>query len=379
MNQTKLIYITNTRIPSEKANSYQSMQMCNSFAKGFDEVEMWVPNIRNTAEMNKVKKVYDFYNVKKRFNIIRLSAFDHKWLHDLNQFAWANLKGATFALNVLYKLARQKDVSVPIYTRDWYVLKFLLAGRKIGFIKNNIYYEAHKYSNFLIDDMKKINGLIVINNYLYNLHQRNGIKSILVAHDGVNIDEYAQLTNYIHEKKETYSLVYTGNLFQWKGVYVLVDALKYLDKNVELIIVGGSEKEFNSFKEYVIKSRLDNITLIGHVPKRETIKYIEKADILFLPNSAKNKMSLYTSPIKLFEYMASKRPIIASNLASICEVLEDKKNAILCEPDNPKDLADKINWTLENDCTNIVNQAFDDVQEYTWDKRAYNISKFMVK
>ena len=63
-------------------------------------------------------------------------------------------------------------------------------------------------------------------------------------------------------------------------------------------------------------------------------------------------------------------------LPQICEVLEDRKNAILCEP---KDLADKINWILENDCINIVNQAFEDVQEYTWDKRAESIKNFMEK
>ena len=54
----KLIYITNTRVPSEKANTYQSMQMCNSFAKVYDEVQMWVPNGINTQEMKMIYIVF---------------------------------------------------------------------------------------------------------------------------------------------------------------------------------------------------------------------------------------------------------------------------------------------------------------------------------
>jgi glycosyltransferase involved in cell wall biosynthesis len=264
-----------------------------------------------------------------------------------------------------------------VLTRDWYVLKILLLGKKLGMIKNKIYFESHKFSKHLIPSLKKCNGLIVINNYLKELYLKEHINNIIVAHDGVNFDEYDTIKEYKYTKKNIYTLVYTGNLFAWKGVHTLVDSLKYIDKNVELIIVGGSKEVLDGFKKYIEKSGLKNIVLTGHVPKKETIQYVQKADILFLPNSAKDKMSFYTSPIKLFEYMAIKRPIIASNLPSICEVLEDKKNAILCEPDNPKDLADKINWTLNHDCTNIVDQAYNDVQEYTWDKRAENIQRFM--
>ena len=54
---TKFIYITNTRLPSEKANSYQSMQMCYSFSKVFDEVELWTGRARNTEEFNDIKNV----------------------------------------------------------------------------------------------------------------------------------------------------------------------------------------------------------------------------------------------------------------------------------------------------------------------------------
>jgi len=377
--KTKLIYITNTRIPSEKANSYQSMQMCNSFAKIYDEVEMWVPILYNTPELKKHEdNPYSFYGIDKTFEIKKLWTLDSRILINLNAFIWANTKAVMFAFNVLMKLRKESNNTI-VFTRDWYVLKILLFGRKIGLIKNKIFYEAHKFSNHLVPNFKECDGVIVINNYLKHLHEERGVNKILVAHDSVNINEYKYISNYKKIDKEKYSLVYTGNLFAWKGVYALVDSLKYIAKNIELIIVGGSKNALNEFKKYVKKSEFNNIKLIGHVPKQDTIKYVENADILFLPNSAKDKMSLYTSPIKLFEYMASKRPIIASNLPSICEILEDKKNAILCEPDNPKDLADKINWVLENDSTSIVNQAYEDVQEYTWDKRAEKIKRFMEK
>ena len=52
-----LIYISNTRIPSEKANTYQSMVMCESFAKQVDSVEFWYPNMRNSQAMNIVKDI----------------------------------------------------------------------------------------------------------------------------------------------------------------------------------------------------------------------------------------------------------------------------------------------------------------------------------
>ncbi len=363
-------------MPSEKANSYQSIQMCNSFAKVYDEVQMWVPKSINTPEMKQYEKdPYSFYGIEKTFEIKRLFTMDYIWLKKLNQFLWANLKAVSFAFGVLIKLKAYKNYTV--FTRDWYVLKVLLFGKKIGLIQNKIFYEAHKFSNHLVQNYKKCDGLIVINNYLKELHKEKGIKNILVAHDGVNIFEYENISDYNFKKKDCYKLVYTGNLFPWKGVYTLVDSLKYLNENIELIVVGGSKLELEEFQDYVKKCKINNIRIVGYVQKKDTLKYVEMADILFLPNSAKDKMSFYTSPIKLFEYMASKRPIVASNLPSICEVLEDRKNAVLCEPDNPKDLADKINWVLQNDCTDMVNQAYIDVQEYTWDKRAENIKDFM--
>ena len=138
-----------------------------------------------------------------------------------------------------------------------------------------------------------------------------------------------------------------------------------------------SRKYLDDFKIFVKELNLNNISIVPHVPKKETIKYIEAADVLVLPNSSKDKMSLYTSPIKLFEYMASSRPIVASNLPSICEVLEHNVNAVLFEPDNYHDLALKINNVLNSDFSAISQRAACDVKEYTWEKRAKLIKEFI--
>lgn len=369
----KLIYISNTRIPSEKANTYQSMVMCDAFSKYFNSVEFWYPKRNNTKEMEKISDPFSFYEINNSFKLKKVLSLDFIYLYKISKKIWFLLKNITFSVSAIINLRYESSEDV-IFVRDVITLKVLSLMKNLKLIKQKVYFEAHSYSMRQAIAIKDIDGLIVINNHLKELYEKNGIKSILVAHDGVNISEYKNLK--AKEKKENVTIVYTGNLFEWKGVYTLADSLKYLN-NVSCIIVGGSDDTLPQFKEYINSNKIKNVKLTGFVKKSETIKYLENADVLILPNSAKDKMSYYTSPLKLFEYMASKRPIVASKLPSLEEVLVDKVNSILFEPDNPKDLADKINWVLENDCSDIIGQAYKDVQEYTWDKRAKNIMRWM--
>jgi len=373
----KLLYITNTRIPSKKANSYQSMQMADNFCNIVDDFEFIVANRYNDEFVDFKDDIYKFYNVKNRFKIIKLFCLDLPFLHNINQKLWFLTHSLTFAFSVLKYLFAKKDYI--IFIRDENTFKILSLFKKYKIISNKIYFEAHRYSDNLIKYLKNINGLVVINNYLKELYQKQLDIKILVAHDGVNIDEYKNISDYKFDKnKKEYNIVYTGNLFKWKGVYTLVDSLEYLNDNVKLYIVGGSQDTFKEFKQYCEnKSYKNRIILTGFIPKKETIKYIEIADILVLPNSANDKMSYYTSPLKLFEYMASKRPIVASRLPSLEEILTDRKNALLFEADNSKDLANKIKFAIQNDCENIVKQAYQDVEKYTWENRAKNIKRWI--
>jgi glycosyltransferase involved in cell wall biosynthesis len=376
--KNKFIYISNTRLPSEKANSYQTMQMCNSFSKVYDEVELWTGESHNTKELRSIKDVYGFYNIKKTFKIRKFFQFDSKILFTINEFIWANLKNLIFSINVCLRLIKHKNSkSVVLYSRDWCFLLVYLFFKKIKLVNNKIFYESHKFYGFLSKPLSKIDGVIVINNYLYSLHKELTLKSLFLAHDGVNLEEYNLIKDYeFQPNKKVYRVVYTGSLFQWKGVNTLVDSVKFLPINISLIFIGGSQQYLKDFQNYVNDSGYSSrIEIVPHIPKIELLEFIEVADVLVLPNSAKDKMSLYTSPIKLFEYMASKRPIVASNIPSIEEVLSNKKDAYLFRSDDPKDLAIQINKALTNDCSEMVNNAAKKSILYSWDKRAIDIGR----
>lgn len=371
----KLIYISNTQIPSEKANTYQSMVMCEAFSPYFNKVLFWYPNRRYRAKSQQIQDIYEYYSIKPNvFELNKLFCLDSNLLYITFKKMWFLTYNLTFAFNYIFKL-RQEAPSSIVFTRDTVGLFLIGIAKKRGLIKQKIFFEAHSYSKKQSDLIKNLNGLVVINQYLKELYLKDGVKNILVAHDGVKLDDYIHLEPNL-KKKNPSNIVYVGNLFEWKGVYTLADSMHYIN-NAKLIVVGGSSDTLPYFQNYIQENKIINIELTGFIPHEETIKYIQDADILVLPNSSKDKMSYYTSPLKMFEYMASKRPIIASRLPSIQEVLQDGVNAILFEPDNSRDLADKIKYTLTSDTSYLVQKAFEDVVEYTWHNRAKKIVEFI--
>jgi len=162
-------------------------------------------------------------------------------------------------------------------------------------------------------------------------------------------------------------------LYKWKGVDTIV-AAKFKG---QIYLVGGTKQDLEKYRKRVGK----NVHVVGHVKPSKVPKYQKAADVVILPTPAKYKISKhYTSPLKLFEYMASKTPILASNVPSNKEIL-NSKNAVFFKPDSPTSFANNLNWMLSNNkkCAARAAQAYKDVKNYTWDKRARNILKFLLK
>lgn len=168
-------------------------------------------------------------------------------------------------------------------------------------------------------------------------------------------------------------VVYTGHLYGWKGVDTLAQSVAYMPEHIRVVCVGGTETDVERMRStYAHENRLQ---FIGHRPHTEIPLWQKAADILVLPNTGKQAISrFYTSPMKLFEYMASRTPIVASRIQSISELLNDK-NALLFEPDNPQALAQAIT-AVESDMVHALKraeQAYADVLDHTWLSRAKRI------
>jgi glycosyltransferase involved in cell wall biosynthesis len=93
--------------------------------------------------------------------------------------------------------------------------------------------------------------------------------------------------------------------------------------------------------------------------------------VLVLPNPASAISTRFTSPLKLFEYMAAGRPIVASDLPAITEVLRHEKNALLVAPGDPAALAAAVRRLLNDRALadRLAQAALVDAGEYSWDRR----------
>ena len=126
------------------------------------------------------------------------------------------------------------------------------------------------------------------------------------------------------------------------------------------------------YSEKAKKMNIDNIRFIGQVLPSEVPNYLNSSDILLLPSSAKSKKSReYTSAMKLFEYLASGIPIIASNIPSNTEILTGDKNCILFNPDDSDSLVREIKklWQNYDLREKISHNSIELSKEFTWENR----------
>lgn len=390
----KLLYIANARIPSEKAHPYQILKMCEAFVKNGVDVELVVPFRVQTKRMRAIKDVWQYYGVEAKFRITTLPSLDLIFVgsHLLSwiEYLLFYLQASTFyVFAALYALLRKAKI---IYSRD---PEFLFV---LGLIKPSwrprMYYEAHTFPGSRAGKRlrswmgRRIGGLIVITNKLKELYMERGVREdrILVARDGVDLQKFREDTDKAKAREklglpiDEQIVCYTGHLFPWKGVYTLAESANLLEQCF-FVVVGGMDDDIRRFQEYLKAEGIFNVEVVGYVQPSMVPDYLYAADVLVLPNSARAKIaSHYTSPLKLFEYMASWRPIVASDLPALREVLRDGENAVLVEPDDPKALAEGIERTLTDVglAARISRQAREDVGQYAWEKRAVNITTFAI-
>jgi len=122
----------------------------------------------------------------------------------------------------------------------------------------------------------------------------------------------------------------------------------------------------------------DRVVIVPWQKRDKIPDYLLSFDALVLPGRVKNREG--DSPIKMFEYLPAKRPIITASVPAILEVMKDNSNALIVKSNNPQDWASAIEKVAEDDRLRgkISEQAFQDAKHYSWQKRAEDISKFLL-
>lgn len=374
----KIIYIANTLMPTDKAHGYQISKTCEKLASFGNEIKLLVPNRKNHVSDD----LFEYYGLKRNFSIEKILGPDVIFLgHYIGSLAFY-LQSLFFSVKLLFKEVEKESI---IYSRDVLpVLVFKLRGFSIA-------YNAHNWSKkrkwFLRIFLGRNIKIVCNSEGTKKQIAQDGFYNLIAIPNGVDIEEFDSLDDKFEIRKK-FSLptdkkivMYTGHLYGWKGVSVIIDTANLLSKRDDIffVIIGGDKIEQYKYLKLVRDKDINNVLFLEHKLRKEIPKYLTSADILLLPNTNVNKESVeYTSPIKMFEYMASGVPIIASDLLSLREVLNES-NAMLIEPNNPYILAYKIEKLLNDNTFSeyIANNARNDVKKYTWDKYASNLIDFL--
>ena len=398
----RLLYIANARLPTEKAHGVQIMKMCEAFAQNGAEVELVVPFRVQTAQMRQVRDLWAYYGICQHFKLTCLPSIDLLFLYHYLPVRLSYLPSYVQALTfhvcaVLYSLVRRGEV---LYSREWMFFLLWLPWRWLR--KRTLMLEEHTFphrggwgARLHLVVSQRVDRLVVITHRLKELYVAAGIPAdrVLVAPDGVDLARFENLPDRDEARRQVglplrkTVVGYVGRfhtLGMSKGLEMLVKAtalLRAQDTETMLCFVGGPPESFSALQVLAHRHGLsaDAIILVDRVPLLKVPLYMRAFDVCAMPFPWTEHYAYYMSPLKMFEYMASGTPIVATDLPSIREILRDGENAVLVEPENTKALAEGITRVLSDPhlARRISERAYDEVGQYRWDERAWRIIEFV--
>jgi glycosyltransferase involved in cell wall biosynthesis len=214
----------------------------------------------------------------------------------------------------------------------------------------------------------------------------------VVAPDGVDLERYTGLPEPEEARRrllgadaslalepDRFTAGYTGHLYAGRGVEMILEMAGRLPE-IGFLLVGGEPEEVIRLRDTVQSRDLRNVYLTGFVPNAELPRYHAACDLFLMPYqrrvaaSSGGDISRYLSPMKLFEYMACGRPILCSDLPVLREVL-NPGNAVLLPPEDTDAWVSALQL-LRNDperCMALSEQVRQEVERYTWERRAQHI------
>jgi L-malate glycosyltransferase len=303
---------------------------------------------------NLFKPEYNETNLKDNLKLIKIGPISKKV--DILQPGFMASQKRNF-FSILTKILEKER---PDIIHSFYILKSgfmgVLAGKRLGIPcvvsvrGNDISRDIFDFSKFgaIKYTLDNANFITFVNDISYNdgkfLLKNDNYKIILnscdITQKEVSLDEKNNLKDELQIPKEKFIVGYCGAVREKKGVQYLIEAFKILSKrsnDFHLLIVGdfAKENEIDSYKKIIKENDFDKkITITGKVTPEKIVNYYNLMDVCCIP-SINDGLSN-----SLLEALSLGIPTIVSEIFS--GIVEDKKNSIVFESMNSRDLADKI-------------------------------------
>ena len=388
----KLLYISMMRLPTEKAHGGQIMQNCEAFAAAGCDVTLWVARRWNTRELRKIRDPYAFYGVERSFRIRRVPCID---LFPLFPADSAASRVAFYVQTLSYALVCavmllfvRADI---FYSRDELIVWLLGRLRP----RRKIAYEAHRFAPagrgeaLQARAIESAGSLIAITQPLRRdliAHRRATPDRSLVAHDGIRRARYENLPAQAEARREldwdadAFIVGYVGRLQTLgldKGVGFLVDALAEVP-GAHLALAGGPDDLAERLRARweALGLPLERFLYAGAVASSAVPGCLRAFDVCAMPHPDAPHFAFYTSPLKLFEYMAAGRAIVASDMPGWADVVKHEETALLLPPNDARAWTDAINRLRDDGSLRLrLGEAAREraMARYSWDARAGRI------
>lgn len=378
----RVLYLADIRFPLERANGIQTLRTCHALAlRGHDVVLGVRPDTRRPA-----RDPFAFYGVGPAPSL------------SVERALVAGPEPVRRAMYMAAALVRTTAASFDVVlTRDLGVASALLALPRR--LRPPVVYESHGFAPTIATERPALlsdgrhasrrktarllarervvwshaDGYVTITRTLVEeMRERFGDRRLVeVVRDGADLGPDERYRPWPAHSPVV--VAYAGHLYPWKGVDVLLQAVSRVP-SVRALVIGGhpGEADLPRLQRVARHLSLSQTMFTGLVDPARVAALLRGADILVLPNVETRISAGYTSPLKLFEYMAAGRPIVASDLPALREVLQDGVNAILVPPGDPDAMAAAINRLIGRpaEAERLAKRARVDAADYTWTRRA---------
>lgn len=369
----RVAYISGAAIPSYTANSIHVMKMCQAILQEGHHVTLFAPRGRAERSLSSVD-LWRHYGIESRFPVI--------WLP-----APGRLGHLIYAVLATHR-CRSMGVEL-VFARH---LSAAAIGARCGL---PVVFEMHEIPSSLSGRLqlrlllgsKHLKRVVVITEALKGLllsayPARLAAERVLVAPDGVDLERFRNLPSSLDARRrlglraEGIIAGYVGHLYRGRGIGLILE-LAQCFPDVLFLLVGGCPADVEFWRQKANGLELPNVLFSGFVPNRDVPLYLAACDILLMPYERSVSVSgggdtaKWMSPMKMFEYMASGRLIIASDLPVLREVL-DGSNALFAAPGDVKAWAEALDRAAADDAlrAQLSARAREDARRYTWRRRA---------